>query len=215
MTDTSDTSGPIGTTDAASDTNAPAEVVARLARLFAEQGEGEYLGEAVTQAEHMLQAAACAQRAGASNALVAASLLHDVGHLFVGDETGEISGRDLMDGGNDNRHSHTGADWLAAAGFPEPVTEPVRLHVAAKRYLCAVEPGYFDRLSAASVYTLSVQGGPMSQEEAAEFARGPYARDAVTLRRWDEAAKDPDADVPDFDHYRALLADLLVSVPVA
>ena len=190
--------------------NNPTEVVARLAKLFAEQGESEYLGEAVTQAEHMLQAAACAQRASASNALIAASLLHDVGHLFVGADTSEISGRDLMDAGTDNRHSHTGADWLAAAGFPEPVTEPVRLHVAAKRYLCTVEPGYFDQLSEASVYTLSVQGGPMSQEEAAEFAHGAYARDAVTLRRWDEAAKDPDADVPAFDHYRALLADLLI-----
>ena len=190
-------------------TKNPTEVVTRLAKLFAEQGEGEYLGEAVTQAEHMYQAAACAQQSGASNALVAAALLHDIGHLFEGD-TGEISGRDLMDAGTDNRHSHTGADWLAAAGFPEPVTEPVRLHVAAKRYLCAVEPGYFDQLSEASVYTLSVQGGPMSQAEAAEFARGPYARDAVTLRRWDEAAKDPDADVPGFDHYRTLLADLVV-----
>ena len=200
MTDTTDTKNP----------TTPTEVVARLAKLFAEQGESEYLGEAVTQAEHMLQAAACAQRASASNALIAASLLHDVGHLFVGADTSEISGRDLMDAGTDNRHSHTGADWLAAAGFPEPVTEPVRLHVAAKRYLCTVEPGYFDQLSEASVYTLSVQGGPMSQEEAAEFARGPYARDAVTLRRWDEAAKDPEADVPDFDHYRALLADLLI-----
>ena len=187
-----------------------ASVVARLAKLFAEQGESEYLGEPVTQAEHMLQAAACAQRAGASNALIAAALLHDVGHLFENDDTGEISGRDLMDAGNDNRHSHTGADWLAA-WFPEPVTEPVRLHVAAKRYLCAVEPGYFDQLSEASVYTLSVQGGPMSDDEVAEFERGPYARDAVTLRRWDEAAKEPDAQIPGFDHYRTLLADLVVS----
>lgn len=178
------------------------ETVDRLAALFTEQGGNEYLGEPVTQAAHMLQAAACAQAAGAPDALVAAALLHDVGHF-----TGEISGRDLM-AGTDNRHSHAGADWLAAAGFPEPVTEPVRLHVAAKRYLCAVEPGYFDRLSEASVYTLSVQGGPMSGAEAAEFAAGPYARDAVTLRRWDEAAKDPDAAVPGFDHYRGLLEAL-------
>jgi gamma-butyrobetaine dioxygenase len=97
-----------------------------------------------------------------------------------------------------------------AAWFPESVTEPVRLHVAAKRYLCAVEPGYFDRLSEASVYTLGVQGGPMNEEEAAAFAAGPYAQDAVTLRRWDEAAKDPDADVPGFDHYRPMLETLVV-----
>jgi phosphonate degradation associated HDIG domain protein len=185
----------------------PAHVVTLLEKLFAEQGAGEYLGEAVTQAEHMLQAAARAQTAGATNALVAAALLHDVGHFSRSGETGEISGHELM-AGTDNRHSHAGADWLAA-WFPESVTEPVRLHVAAKRYLCAVEPGYFGRLSEASVYTLSVQGGPMSEQEAAEFASGPYATDAVTLRRWDEAAKDPDAQVPDFASYRALLEDLV------
>ena len=104
----------------------PTEVVDLLAELFAEQGGSEYFGEAVTQAEHMLQAAACAEAAGASNALIAAALLHDVGHF-----TGEISGAELM-AGTDNRHSHTGADWLGA-WFPNAVTEPVRLHVAAKR----------------------------------------------------------------------------------
>ena len=181
----------------------PHEVVDRLAELFAEQGGNEYLGEPVTQAAHMLQAAAGAVAAGAPDALVAAALLHDVGHF-----TGEISGRELMEG-TDNRHSHAGADWLAA-WFPEAVTEPVRLHVAAKRYLCAVEPGYFDRLSEASVYTLSVQGGPMDAAQAAAFAAGPHAAHAVTLRRWDEAAKDPDAEVPGFDHYRPLLAALVV-----
>jgi gamma-butyrobetaine dioxygenase len=182
----------------------PHEIVAQLGRLFAEQGENEYLGEPVTQAAHMLQAAACAQAAGASDALIAAALLHDVGHF-----TGEISGRELMSG-NDNRHSHSGADWLAA-WFSEAVTEPVRLHVAAKRYLCAVEPDYFDRLSEASVYTLVVQGGPMNAQETAAFAAGPYAQDALTLRRWDEAAKDPAAQVPGFEHYRPLLEALVVA----
>lgn len=175
------------------------KIVDVLAELFAEQGGNEYLGEPVTQAEHMLQAAACAEAAGAPDALVAAALLHDVGHF-----TGEISGHELMQG-TDNRHSHAGADWLAG-WFPEAVTEPVRLHVAAKRYLCAVEPDYYDKLSEASVYTLGVQGGPMSPEEVAEFERGGYAADAVALRRWDEAAKDPEADdVPGFEHYRELL----------
>lgn len=178
------------------------DVVDQLAMLFAEQGESEYLGEPVTQAEHMLQAAAYAEASGAPNPLIAAALLHDVGHFI-----GEISGHELMSG-TDNRHSHTGADWLAA-WFPETVTEPIRMHVAAKRYLCAVEPGYFDLLSDASVYTLRVQGGPMSGEEIADFARGGYADDAVALRRWDEAAKVPNAHVPDFDHYRPLLQRLI------
>jgi gamma-butyrobetaine dioxygenase len=181
-------------------------IVDRIGRLFSEEGGNEYLGEPVTQAAHMLQAAAHAKAAGAPDALVAATLLHDVGHF-----TGETSGAELM-AGTDNRHSHTGADWLAA-WFPEAVTEPVRLHVAAKRYLCSVEPGYFDRLSEASVYTLSVQGGSMSDAEAAAFAAKPYAEDALALRRWDEAAKDPDAEVPGFDDYRDLLARLVTRGP--
>lgn len=181
---------------------AASEIVAELARIFAEQGESEYLGEPVTQAAHMLQAAALAQAAGVPDALVAAALLHDVGHF-----TGPVSGRQLM-AGTDNRHSHVGADWLAA-WFPLPVTEPVRLHVAAKRYLCAVEPEYFARLSEASVHTLGLQGGPMNSDEAADFAENPYAGDAVALRRFDEAAKDPHARVPAFECYRDLLVRLI------
>ena len=117
----------------------------------------------------MLQAAALAELAGAAPALIAAALLHDVGHF-----TGTVTGRDLMQG-TDNRHSDQGANWLAQWFGPE-VTEPVRLHVDAKRYLCAVEPGYLDRLSPASVYTLRVQGGPMQAAEAAEFERARSRR---------------------------------------
>ncbi|MFF4383319.1 TauD/TfdA family dioxygenase [Kitasatospora sp. NPDC001547] len=173
-----------------------------IAELFAGEGAGEYLGEEVTMAEHMLQAAAAAEAAGAPAHLVAAALLHDVGHFH-----GALRGRDLMDG-RDNRHSDSGADWLAQWFGPE-VTEPVRLHVAAKRYLCAVEPGYRERLSAASAYTLEVQGGPMDERRAAAFAELPGARDAVAVRRWDERAKVAGAPVPGFEHYRPLLAALM------
>jgi gamma-butyrobetaine dioxygenase len=100
------------------------------------------------------------------------------------------------------------AAWLAR-WFPPAVTEPVRLHVAAKRYLCAVEPGYFDRISPASTYTLSVQGGPMSATEVAAFDAEPYGLDAIALRRWDEAAKDPAATPAPFDSYRPRLYHLL------
>jgi gamma-butyrobetaine dioxygenase len=102
----------------------------------------------------------------------------------------------------------TGAAWLAR-WFPAEVTEPVRLHVAAKRYLCTVVPGYFGRLSAASVYTLSLQGGPMDAGQAAAFEALPHAAAAVAVRRWDEAAKDPAVPGPPFDHFRPLLASLL------
>jgi gamma-butyrobetaine dioxygenase len=184
----------------------------RLAGLFASAGAADYLGEPVTVAQHLLQAGALAAAAAAAPALVAAALLHDAGHLRgadpLADET-ELSGRELM-AGTDNDHGERGAAWLAR-WFPAAVTEPVRLHVAAKRYLCAAEPGYFALLSPASVHTLSVQGGPMTAAEAASFAAGPYAADAVAVRRWDDAAKDPAADVPGFDRYRPLLAGLLLT----
>ncbi|MFB9365624.1 2-trimethylaminoethylphosphonate dioxygenase [Kitasatospora albolonga] len=176
------------------------EALDRIAGLFAGEGAGEYLGEEVTMAEHMLQAGALAEAAGAPDHLVAAALLHDVGH-FGG------TGLELMEG-RDNRHSSSGADWLAQWFGPE-VTEPVRLHVAAKRYLCTAEPGYRERLSPASEFTLRVQGGPMTEEQAAAFAARPGAVDAVTVRRWDEQAKEAGAEVPGFDHYRPLLARLM------
>ena len=181
-------------------TTAAADVIAEL---FASDGLAEYLGEAVTQEAHLLQAGGLAERDDAPDPLVAAALLHDVGH-FVG----VISGQDLMRG-TDNRHGEVGAAWLARWFGPE-VTEPVRLHVAAKRYLVAIEAGYAAGLSAASIYTLAVQGGPMSLDEIAEFEETPFGADAIRVRRWDDAAKDPDARTPDFDHFRPRLARLVV-----
>lgn len=114
--------------------------------------------------------------------------------------------------GRDNDHGERGAAWLARWFGPD-VTEPVRLHVAAKRYLCFSEPGYLGLLSPASAYTLSVQGGPMTGAQAAAFAAGRHAADAVAVRRWDDAAKDPAAVVPGFDAYRPLLGELLRAGP--
>jgi gamma-butyrobetaine dioxygenase len=186
--------------------------VGRLAELFASEGAADYLGEPVTVAQHLLQAGALAQGAGAAPALVAAALLHAAGHLrgedSLADEQ-ELSGRDLM-AGADNDHGERGAAWLAR-WFPPAVTEPVRLHVAAKRYLCAAEPGYLALLSPASVCTLSLQGGPMTEAEAAAFTAAPHAAGAVAVRRWDDAAKDPAALVPGFAWYRPLLEGLLLA----
>jgi phosphonate degradation associated HDIG domain protein len=185
-------------------------IIEGIADLFGSEGARDYLGEPVTVAAHMLQAGALAEAAGAPPPLVAAALLHDVGHLRGARPDGSVaarSGRELM-AGTDNRHGARGAAWLAQ-WFPAAVTEPVRLHVAAKRYLCAMEPPYFALLSQASVYTLSVQGGPMSEAQAREFEGLPYAADAVRVRRWDDQAKDPSASVPDFEHFRPLLAELV------
>jgi phosphonate degradation associated HDIG domain protein len=177
------------------------DAVGVIADLFASEGATEYLGEPVTQAAHLLQAAALAERDGAEDALIAAALLHDVGHF-----AGALSGHDLMRG-TDTRHGQAGAAWLAQ-WFGEEVTEPVRLHVAAKRYLCAVDPGYAAGLSPASVYTLGVQGGAMRDAELAEFEANRYAAAAVRVRRWDDAAKDPDARTPALDHYANVLRSL-------
>ncbi|HEY0934089.1 MAG TPA: hypothetical protein VGD91_10130 [Trebonia sp.] len=184
--------------------------VDRIAELFDAQGAADYLGEPVTLGAHLLQAGALAAAAGAPPALVAAALLHDTGHLRGADpgaDESELSGRELM-AGTDNDHGRRGAAWLAR-WFPPAVTEPVRLHVAAKRYLCAAEPGYLALLSPASVYTLSLQGGPMDAGEAAAFRAVPHADGAVAVRRWDDAAKDPAADVPGISWYRPLLEELL------
>jgi gamma-butyrobetaine dioxygenase len=183
--------------------------VDRITGLFTSAGAADYLGEPVTVAQHLIQAGALAEAAGAPPALIAAALLHDVGHLRGADlfaDEAELSGRELM-AGTDNDHGDRGAAWLAQ-WFPPVVTEPVRLHVAAKRYLCAVEPGYFGLLSPASVHTLSVQGGPMGEAEAGEFEANPFAADAVRVRRWDDAAKDPAMVTPGLDHFIPLLATL-------
>ncbi len=175
--------------------------VAAIAGLFASEGAADYLGEAVSQSSHMLQAAALAERAGAPPALVAAALLHDVGHF-----AGAVTGPGLMRGA-DNRHGERGAAWLGQWFGPE-VTEPVRLHVDAKRYLCAVEPDYLDKLSPASVYTLGVQGGPMEADERSVFESSPYAEDACQVRRWDDQAKDPAVTAPALEHFAPMLRSL-------
>ena len=166
-----------------------------IAALFERRGREAYHGEAVSQTEHALQAAALAEVEGAPDALVVAALLHDVGHLLVGDEG-------LADRGIDGRHEEAGWAWLSRAFGPE-VAEPVRLHVDAKRYLCATDPAYRAALSPASELSLRLQGGPFDAEGRAAFEANPHFRDALRLRRWDDAAKVPGQDVPGLDHYRA------------
>jgi phosphonate degradation associated HDIG domain protein len=179
-------------------------VVDTIDDIIARRGAEAYLGEEVTQAEHMLQAAMLAEREDGSDAMIAAALLHDIGHFL-----GEF-GADYIDQGVDNRHEEAGARILEP-WFPPTVVEPVRLHVATKRYLCATDPSYFGKLSEASVKTLALQGGPMSPAEVAEFERSPYRDIAIKVRLWDERAKDPSLQTPDFRHYRPVLERLVRS----
>jgi phosphonate degradation associated HDIG domain protein len=173
-------------------------IVGFLADIFERRGADSYLGEPVTMSEHMLEAAVFAEREGASEELIAAALLHDIGHY-----TGEF-GEDYIEQGVDNLHDEAGARVLEAF-FPPLVTECVRLHVAAKRYLCATDPAYFGKLSDASVKTLALQGGPMSGAEATAFRRNPHFKEAVRVRLWDEAGKVPGMPTPGFRHYAPLL----------
>jgi [1-hydroxy-2-(trimethylamino)ethyl]phosphonate dioxygenase len=177
--------------------------VTHVLRLFEERGHAAYLGEPVSQLEHALQAAWAAEKAGAGSPLIAAALLHDVGHLL------HHLPEDCAESGVDDRHEELGARWVRRH-FGPAVSEPVRLHVPAKRYLCAAEPGYLDRLSPASVLSLKLQGGPLSSEEAEAFRRGPHFEAAVALRRWDEEAKVPGLATPPLEHFRPHLEAALV-----
>ena len=189
--------------------------VETIRELFAGPGARDYLGEPVTIGEHMRQAGALAEAAGAEAPLVAAALLHDIGHLrsepLRGGEGPPPQAAKLTGSSppvsTEDRHGEAGARWLSQ-WFGEAVTEPVRLHVAAKRYLCAVDMDYFGLLSAESVRTLSLQGGPMTAAEVAAYEALRHARAAVAVRRWDDQAKDPAVTPPRFAHFAPLLAAL-------
>jgi phosphonate degradation associated HDIG domain protein len=174
-----------------------------IADLLTLKADGQYGLHDVTQRQHALQAAWLAERAGCCDALVVAALLHDVGHLVHG------LGENPAAAGVDDRHEERGHEFLAR-WFGPAVTEPVRLHVAAKRYLCAVEPDYFGRLSRDSVLSLTLQGGPMSPAEAEAFAALPQAAAAVQLRRFDEQAKVKDLETPPVGHFLPAVARCLV-----
>jgi phosphonate degradation associated HDIG domain protein len=176
--------------------------LARIADLLTLRADGQYGLHDVTQRQHALQAAWQAEREGGDAALITAALLHDIGHLV------HDLGTNPAERGVDDRHEALGHAFLADWFGPE-VTEPVRLHVAAKRYLCATEADYFAKLSRDSVLSLALQGGPMAPGEVAEFTALPEAAAAVRLRRFDEAAKVKDLETPPVAHFLPYVADCL------
>jgi len=170
----------------------------QILEIFAAKGQTAYFAEPVSQLEHALQAAYYAESENAPAWLVVAALLHDIGHLLH-----ELP-EHIADLGINARHEDVGHAWLAQYFGPEVIT-PVRMHVDAKRYLCATDPEYLKLLSPASVQSLQLQGGTFSDAEAREFEQRPFAREAVRLRRWDDMAKVPGMPVPGLEHYRRMI----------
>ncbi|TNE34641.1 MAG: HD domain-containing protein [Alphaproteobacteria bacterium] len=177
-------------------------IVDFIGEIFARCGAEEYLGEPVTISEHMYQCGHLAEAAGASDELVAAALLHDIGHFTneFPDNAAEL--------GIDSHHDRAGASILAPF-FPKLVTDCVRHHVSAKRYLCAVDPDYFANLSEASVLSLKLQGGPMTEQMVAKFSENADVEAIVQVRKWDDEGKIPGLETGGFDHFAPLLRRLV------
>ena len=178
------------------------DILSEIAQRLDINGRHRYGLSDINQIQHGLQAALLAEQAGDPPALIAAALMHDIGHMLH--DLGENPAED----GIDDRHEDVGHAFLVAHFGPE-VTEPVRLHVEAKRYLCGKESDYFAKLSKDSVLSLSLQGGPMSEEEIAAFERLPHWQEAVRLRRYDEGAKVKGLQTPPIAHFMPYVAQML------
>jgi phosphonate degradation associated HDIG domain protein len=168
--------------------------IADIERLFRDHGGIEYSGEGVTQLEHALQTAQLAEEGKASAQLVTAAFLHDLGHLL------NLQGETPTERGVDDQHQYFAIPFLRPL-FPPPVVEAIRLHVDAKRALCALEPEYYENLSEDSKRSLTLQGGIFSREQLKEFLAKPHAQDAMRVRRWDDAAKVAGATTRPISHY--------------
>jgi phosphonate degradation associated HDIG domain protein len=176
----------------------PANIVAFLEDIFERRGGEEYLGEPVTMAQHMLQGATLAEQNGQDEVIIVSALLHDIGHF-----TSEF-GTFRMNDTEDRFHEAAGANVLQDF-FPRLVTDCVRYHVAAKRYLCATRPAYFNQLSQASIHSLNLQGGAMNEDEVAEFEKNPNLREIVEVRYLDDAGKHADMHTPAFAHFAPMV----------
>jgi len=172
--------------------------------LFSRHGSAQYSGEPVTQLEHALQTAHLAEQSDASDELVTACLLHDLGHLL--NEQGDTP--TLR--GIDDTHQYYALPFLRGL-FPPAVLDPIKLHVDAKRYLCRASEGYWAKLSADSKRSLELQGGTFAPAEAATFLGQPGAHDAVLLRQWDDLAKQQDLHTPSLAHFMARAARCMPS----
>jgi predicted HD phosphohydrolase len=179
-----------------------ANIVAFIADIFDRRGGEAYLGEPVTTAEHMLQGATLAEQGGRTDEIIAGALLHDIGHFTS--EFGAFS----MDDTEDRYHEVAGARVLQPF-FPATIVDCVHHHVAAKRYLCATRTRYIDRLSPASLHSLNLQGGPMSNDEVEAFEKNPNLKQIIQVRHLDDSGKREGGETYPFSHFVLLLQRLV------
>ena len=179
------------------------DAIGQIQDLFKQRGHQAY-GEGVTELQHALQAAYLAELDDAPDNLIVAAALHDIGHLLHG------LPEDVAEQGINGHHEQVGEKWLKQHFGPE-ISQPVRLHVTAKRYQCTVNPDYLEQLSPASTKSFVLQGGKMDEDEINDFERNPFFKDALQLRTWDDNAKNPKAATPLLEHYLPLIKAVLVS----
>ncbi|MBC7888146.1 MAG: HDIG domain-containing protein [Ferruginibacter sp.] len=182
------------------------ETVAEVLSLYQRYGGEDYIGEPVSQLEHMCQCAQLAETAGYNEEVILAAFFHDIGHLLE-----HVMPTEQMDGFGVTDHEKSGAEYLRQKGFSEKIVRLVASHVPAKRYLTYQYPEYFARLSEASKRTLVFQGGVMSMEEAKEFEKDELHPLYIQLRKWDEAAKEQQVALPSLDYYRNMMIDHLAA----
>ena len=180
------------------------EKVDLIFALYEKYGREDYIGEPVSQIEHMCQAAQLAEQENQPSEVVLAAFFHDIGHLFA-----HLSPTESMGGFGSKRHEQIGSDYLLELGFSNKLAKLVENHVQAKRYLTYKFPEYLNRLSEASLHTLGYQGGPMSPEEAEDFERDPLFELSLKMRTWDEEAKLENLPLPDLKPYRDIALELL------
>ena len=179
-------------------------IVDFIGSIFEKRGDEEYLGEPVTMGQHMLQGATMAEKSRESDEIIIGTLLHDIGHFTS--EFGTFS----MEDTEDRYHEDAGAAVLEQF-FPKVITDCCRHHVAAKRYLCDTDPEYFQKLSTASVHSLNLQGGPMSEAELKDFEKNPNLKKILKVRLYDDAGKIPDMITPSFWHFAPLVQKMVDS----
>lgn len=173
-------------------------IVDFIGSIFDRRGGEEYLGEPVNMGQHMLQGATIAEQQGQPEEIIIGALLHDIGHF-----TSEF-GTFTIEDTEDRHHEDAGAKVLERF-FPKVITDCVRYHVAAKRYLCATKPEYFERLSEASIHSLHLQGGPLNHMEVVEFEKNPNLDQIIAVRYLDDAGKHAGMETPDYWYFAPMV----------